>query len=141
MGAVVSRKPDFVHAVVETDDPVFRHDLSYVAHDALWRWREPDFVCAVSDTAEDFAAQPGKDRINPQLAFDPVSQQREAGTDIADDLGVRKIHLLDAGGGKADMDHFRTVRAHDEGRFLHGVVPDRNDEIGMVHAAGPEIAW
>jgi len=83
---------------------------------------------------------PVKGRINSQLAFDPVSQQREAGTDIADHFRVGEIHLLDAGGGKADMDHFRTVRAHDEWWFLHRVVPDRNDEIGMVDGAVHVIA-
>src|SRR4029077_13852502 len=121
MGAVVSRKPDFVHAVVEANDPVFRHDLSYVAHDALRRWRESPFVGAVADSAHYLAAKPREDRVDPELAFDPISQQRKAGTDIADHFGVREIHLLDAGGGKTHMDHFRTVRAHDEGRFLHRV--------------------
>jgi hypothetical protein len=56
MGPVVARKPDFVHAVVETDDPVFWHYFSYVADDALRRWREPLLVGAVADAAGNFAA-------------------------------------------------------------------------------------
>ena len=37
MGAVVAREPDLVHAVVEADDAVLRHDLADVVHEALRR--------------------------------------------------------------------------------------------------------
>ena len=67
------------------------------------------FVRPVSDARHDFAAQPGKGGVDPQLALDTVGQQCEAGADIADDLGVREVHLLHIGRGKANMYDFRAA--------------------------------
>src|SRR3954452_24373423 len=122
MGAVIAREPDLVHAVVEADDAVFRHNFSYIAHDALGRRRKPRFVRPVSDTRNDFAPQPGERGVDLQLALDTVSQQCEAGADIAGDLSVREVHLLHIGRGKANMYHFRAVWTHDEGRLLNRVM-------------------
>ena len=53
MGAVVARKPDLVHAVVETDDAVFGHRLPHVVNDPLRRQRVAAFLRAIGDMGKD----------------------------------------------------------------------------------------
>ena len=56
----------------------------------------------------------------------------EARADVADDRGVREVDLLHVGRGVADVDDRRAARAHEERRLLDRVVPDRQDEVGLV---------
>ena len=76
-----------------------------------------------------------------QLALHTIGQQREARADITDHFGMREEHLLDGGRQVAHVQHGRSPRAHDEGRFLHRVVPDRNDQIGAVDRPMDVIAF
>ena len=110
VGAVVAREPDLVHAVVEADDAVLRHDLAHVADDALRRDREAVLVGAVVDARQDLLPQREEVRIRIELAAEPVGEQREARADVADHLGMREEDLLDIGRGEADMDHLRSAR-------------------------------
>ena len=129
--AVAAREPDLVHAVVERDDAVGRHHLAHVADDALRRQREARLLGAVERALEDApgAAGPAPPAFG-SLPFDAVGQQRQARAQVADDLGMREVHLLDVGRRVADVDHLRTLRAHDERRLLDRVVADRQDQVG-----------
>ena len=81
---------------------------------------------------EDVVAQ-AEQRLRPrQLIFEPVGEEGEARADVADELRLRKKHLLDRRREIADMQHRRSVRPHEERRLLNRVVADRNDEIGPI---------
>ena len=67
-----------------------------------------------------------------QLALKPFGQQRQTGTDIAHQFGVREVDLFDIGRRIADVDHLRPVRPHQERRLLDRVVTDRDDQVGPV---------
>ena len=97
VGAVVAGEPDLVHAVVEADDAVLRHDLADVVHDPLRRDREAVLVGAVVDARQDLLPQVQEIRIRVELASKPVGQQREARADVADHLGMGEEDLLDIG--------------------------------------------
>ena len=63
---------------------------------------------AIGDAVQDLLPQRRqRRRCRLELAFEPVGQQRQAGADVADDLGMGEEHLLDIGRGVADMDHLR----------------------------------
>ena len=66
------------------------------------------------------------------VAAEPVRQQRKARADVADHLRVGKVDLLHIGRREADVDDLRPARPHDEGRLLHRVVTDRDDQVGLV---------
>ena len=79
------------------------------------------------------ARRPSRSRLaGLQLALEPIGQKRQARPDIADDLGMREVDLLDVGRRVADMDHLRPALAHDEGRLLDRVVADGDDQVGPV---------
>ena len=44
-----------------------------------------------------------------ELALDPVGEQLEARSDVADDLGMREVDLLDVRRRVADVDHLRAL--------------------------------
>ena len=132
VGAVVAREPDLVHAVVERDDAVARDHLADVVDDALRRRREALLVGAVDKAGEDLLAQRQQRLGVLDLALDPAGEELEARSDVADDLGMGEVDLLDVRRRVADMDHLRPLRAHDEGRLLDRVVPDGDDEVGLV---------
>ena len=67
-----------------------------------------------------------------QLALEPIGQEFEARPDVADDLGMREVDLLDVGRRVADVDHLRPALAHDEGRLLDRVVANGDDQVGLV---------
>ena len=130
--AVVAGEPNLVHAVIETDDSVFRHDLSHVVHDALRRQRITAFLRPFGDSRENLLAQ-RQERARPrQLALETVGQEREARAYIANELCVREVHLLHTGGKIAHVQDLRPPRAHDEGRLLDGIVADGDDQIGAI---------
>ena len=55
MGAVVAREPDLVHAIVEADDAVLRHDGADVMHEALRDHRKPVVLGPLVDMRRGFA--------------------------------------------------------------------------------------
>ena len=89
-------------------------------------------VGAVGDAGEDLLAQRQQRLGVLELALEPVGEQLEARADVADDLGMREVDLLDLRRRVADMDHLRPLRAHDEGRLLDRVVADGDDQVGAV---------
>ncbi len=56
VGAVVARKPDLVHPVIERDDAVGWHDLSDIVHDALRSEREAILLRTIGDVMQDILA-------------------------------------------------------------------------------------
>ena len=52
--------------------------------------------------------------------------------DVADDLNLRKVDLIDVRAIEIDMDHLWAAVPHDERGLLHGVVADRDDQVGAV---------
>ena len=132
VGSVVAGKPDLVHAVIERDDAVLGNDLPDVVDDALRRRRPTILGGAVADTLQDAFAQTEQGTGIMQPALDAVGQQFKAWPDVTDDLALREIDLLDVGRRVADVDHLRTLGAHDEGRLLDGIVADRDDQVGTV---------
>jgi hypothetical protein len=130
--AVVAGEPDLVHAIVEADDSVFQHDLAHIVHYALRRQRITAFLRPFGYSRENLLAQ-RQERPRPrQLAFETVGQQRQARTDIPDKLRMREVHLLDRGGQITHMQDPRSARPHQERRFLHRIVADRDDQIGAI---------
>ena len=130
--AVAAREPDLVHAVVERDDAVGRHHLAHVADDALRRQREARLLGAGKRPLDDVLAQRDQRAGVRQLALDAIGQQGQARPEIADDLGMREVHLLHVGRRVADVDHLRSLRAHDEGGLLDRVVANGQDQVGPV---------
>ena len=130
--AVVAREPDLVHAVVERDDPVVGHHRAHVGDDALRGDREAVVVAAGEVRAGCRRAAAASAEAFGRPALEPVGEQGQAAADVADDLGVREVHLLDLGRRVADVDDRRTARAHQERRLLDRVVPDREDQVGPV---------
>src|ERR1700680_853568 len=65
---------------------------------------------------------------------------RKARATIPDHLGMRKVRLLGVGRRVGHMDDLRALGTHQKRRLFHGVVTDRNDEIGMVDCAMHIIA-
>jgi hypothetical protein len=55
--AVIARKPDFVHAVVEANDAVFRHRLPHIVDNTLRGERETALCCAVRQVGQNLFAQ------------------------------------------------------------------------------------
>src|SRR5260370_28010881 len=114
MGPVVAGEPDLVHPVVKANDSVLRNHLPDIVHDALRRQRKAAFLRPIGHTREDRLAQPLKRSRPRQLALETVGEQREAGADIADDLHMRKEHLLDCRREIADMEDRRPFWPHEE---------------------------
>ena len=106
--------------------------LPHVVHDALRRGRPAIFGGAIGDAAQNAFAKVQQCAGVMEPTLDAVGQQFKARPDIAHDLALRKIDLLDIGRRIADVDHLRALRAHDEGRLLDGVVADGNDQVGAV---------
>jgi hypothetical protein len=57
MGPVVAGEPDLVHAVVEADDAVFRHNLADIVDDTLGCNRETILLGAVIKPIQNSTAQ------------------------------------------------------------------------------------
>ena len=68
-----------------------------------------------------------------QASLDAVCQQFEAWTHISHDLALRKIHSLYVRRGVAYVDDLRTFRTHYEWRLLDRIVPDSDDQIGLIN--------
>jgi len=131
-GAVVAGEPDLVHAVVECNDAIGRDDLADIVHDALRRQRKPRLLATFRKPRQNPLAQAEQRSRVGKLALQAVGQRRKAQADVAEDLGLRKIHLLHRRRRRADMDHLRPVMAHQERRLFDGVVADREDQIGAI---------
>ena len=69
-----------------------------------------------------------------------IGEQRQAGADVADEFGLRKVHFLDRRRQIADVQHRRPVCAHEEGRLLHRVVADGDNQIRTVDRAMDIVA-
>jgi hypothetical protein len=67
-----------------------------------------------------------------QTALNTIRQQFQARPDIANHLALRKVNPLHIGRRVADVDHLRTLRAHDERRLLDRIVTDGDDQIGAI---------
>src|SRR6202035_5601361 len=59
-------------------------------------------------------------------------QPRKAGANVADDLRLREVYLLDRRRRGADMDHLRSIMTHQKRGLLDGVMADRNNQVGLV---------
>jgi hypothetical protein len=46
---------------------------------------------------------------------------------------MREVHLLDRGGQITHMQDPRSALAHQERRFFHRIVADRDDQVGAVN--------
>ena len=126
---VVAGEPDLVHAVVERQDAVVRHHLSYIVDQPLRC--EAILRRPRRDALENALPQMEKRLRVRQLALKAVRQRLQRGADIADDLGLREVDLLDSRRLISDMDHLRAALTHDEWRLLDGVMADRDDEVGL----------
>ena len=133
VGPVVPREPDLVHPIVEGDDSVLGHDLPNVVDDPLRGRREARFRVAIGNPAQNALAQRQQRAGVWQPRLDAVSQQFEARPDVAHDLALREIDLLDGCRRVADVNDLRPSGPHDEGRLLDGVMADGDNEIGLVH--------
>ncbi len=141
VGAVVTRKPNLVHPVVERDDSVGRHDLPDVMHDALRSQREAILFRTIGDVIQDILAQRDPIRVHLQLAFQPAGEQVKAFGDVADDFRLRKIHLFDGRRRKPDMNDLMLASGHEERRLLDCVVPDRYDNVRAIDRPVDVIAF
>ena len=106
---------------------------AHVVDDPLRRQRKAAFRRRGLRDARGCVAQRQSAPRMRQLAFEPVGEQREARADIADELRMRED--TPPRRSPADSRHaapFGPFGAHDEGRLLHRVVADRDDEIGPV---------
>ena len=112
-------------------------------HEALRDHRKAVVLGALVEMPKDFLAQVSHIGIGRQLALKPPGERGDTRADIADQFGVRIKHLLDMGGGVADMDHPGTAgrAAHQERRLLHRVVTDRDDQIGAVDRVMNVVAF
>ena len=87
---------------------------------------------ALSEVSQNASAQ-GKERACiRQFSVDAIGKKLQAWTDIANELGVRKIDFLDCRRQISDMEHGRAAGTHDERRLLHGVVSNSDDKISAV---------
>ena len=75
------------------------------------------------------------------LGLETLAKQREARANIAYELRMREVDLLDCRGEIPHMQHRRSVRPHEEGRFLDGVVTDGNDQIGAINRVVDIVAF
>ena len=75
-----------------------------------------------------------------QLAIEAASQPLDRSGDVADDFELREVDLIDFSRLVIDMDDGLTVRLHEEGRLLHHVVTDIDDQIGLLDRAVNIIA-
>ena len=75
-----------------------------------------------------------------QLAIQAVSQPLDRSGDVADDLELREVDLIDFSRLVIDMDDGLPARLHEEGRLLHHVVTDIDDQIGLLDRAVNIIA-
>ena len=132
MGAVIAGEPDLVHAIVETDDAVFGHDLPHIVDDALRRRRKPALVGPFADMGENLGAQRQQRRSICELALQAVREKPQAQSDIADELRMREEDFLHIRRQITDMQHDRSLGTHDERRLLHRIVTDGDDQIGAV---------
>src|SRR3984957_19637425 len=113
--AIVAREPDLVHAVVEADDAVLRHRLAHIVHDALRRQWIAAFFRARGNVLEDSFAQ-GQQRARiRELALEALSEQLEAGADIADELDMREEHFLDGRRQISHMQYGGPLGPHEKG--------------------------
>lgn len=94
--------------------------------------RKPVFCRPLGEAGKDAFAQTQQSLAIGELAFQAIGEGGEARTDIADDLRLREVYLFHRRRRGADMDHLRSITAHQERRLLDGVVADRNDQIGLV---------
>ena len=103
--------------------------------------REAILGGARGNPAENTIAQRQQRAGVGKLALDPVREQTQRRTQVADHFGLREIHLFHVRGLIAHVHHLRTARPHDEWRLLDGVMTDAHDEIGAVDGLVHVIAF
>ena len=141
MGDVVSGEPDLVDTVVERNDIIARHYAAYVGNHALGDHRKTFVVAGLGDVRSNLVMQGGIiAAVALQLAIQAVSQPLDRSGDVADDLELREVDLIDFSRLVIDMDDGLPARLHEEGRLLHHVVTDIDDQIGLLDRAVNIIA-
>ena len=79
-------------------------DLADVVDNTLRRQWKAVFGRPLRELRQNLFAQAQQRRGVGQLAFEPACERRKAGADVADDLGLGKIHLFHRRGRDADVD-------------------------------------
>jgi len=59
--------------------------------------------------------------------------------DVADHFDLREVHGVHRRRNKVDVDDLQVFAAHEERRFLDHVVPDVQDQVGMIDGTVDEI--
>ena len=137
---IVARKPDFVHAIVEGDDAVGRHDRAHIGDQS----RRADGKAAVVATdvhkRVDMLFDFHKTGKIPRILFaDTLFNLPDAVGDIADNFLLRKINRIDDSAGKIDMDDLKAIALHKKGRFLNNIVTDVDNQVGAFDGAVQQV--
>ena len=131
MCAIVAREPDLVHAIVEADDAVFRHDAADI----------PERVAAGSPGTDRPSARSLIWRVFPcrrarisgiriKRSIQPLGQRGDGRPDVADHFGIGIKHLFHGRRDVADIEHLGAADlAHQEGRLFDRVVADGDDQV------------
>ena len=140
-GRVVAGKPDFVHAVIQRQDAVFRHDLADFIHQALRANREAVVLNAFIDVLLQCIADAVEVREAPVfLGIQALLELPQAVGNIADHFDLWEVDRVHLGGVEVDVNHFGTAGAHEEGRLFHHVVAHVDDQVGLVDGAVYKVA-
>ena len=95
----------------------------------------------IGDAGKDLLAQGDPVGAHRELALEASAEQIEAPGDVADDFGLREIHLFDGRGHEADVNDPVLPARHQERRLLDRFVADGDDEIGAVDRLVDVIAF
>ena len=132
MCTIVAGKPDLVHAVVEAKNAIIGHNLTNIGHDTLRNRRVTTIVGPVGDALPDQGPHFVEVREIVIRTIDCGSNASHAVRNIPDDFDMRKIDLVNIGGIDIDVNYLRRGSVHQKWGFLHSVVANGDDEIGML---------
>ena len=136
MRDVIAGEPNLVDAIVESDDVVPPHDPAHIGNHALRYDREPCIVTAATDMRGNFFVHTGiSGQVARLLAAKPLSQTLHRTGNIADNLQLRKIDLVDLGGLVIDVNDGLAAGLHEEGRLFDNVMANVDDQIGALDGA------
>src|SRR5262249_34976839 len=100
--------------------------------EALRRDRKAVLLRTVGEALKDSLAQVQQGRCVRKPALETVREQCEARAHVPDYLRLGKIDLLAGRRGCADVDDLRPPCSLQEWRLLDGVMPDRDDQVGLI---------
>lgn len=136
VGRVIPCDPYLVEAVIEGDDGIIRkrrpqfldesprlQDLRPVLMGDVLLHLVPVLGVDLVDFAEIPAGS-----VQLKLVEPPESVR-----DIADDLVIRRIHIVEGGRVEIDVNHLGALVGDDVRRLLDDVIPDRKDQIGLPY--------